>query len=207
MALAFLNGWGLAAREVEELFLERFLRGDVVLVQPDATWVDGLEKALRLGVGESTLVAYSTGAFLALSREDLMRRFDRVILLAPFVDFRFEAGLGGRVKAAQLKYLRRWLERDPLAAANDFRQRAGFGGGLEELPNSVENLLWGVDRLIEGPLRSNCPKDGYEAFIGELDPLLDAWAVASALPRTRILEEVGHELAGLLEHLELGVGA
>jgi len=73
------------------------------------------------------LVAWSLGAWRVI--EAASRGVEipgMVLLLAPFVAFPSESQLGGKCSATQVKFLRRWLQREPLAALADFHERAGL---------------------------------------------------------------------------------
>jgi hypothetical protein len=48
------------------------------------------------------------------------------VLMEPFIDFKKESELSGKISLTQLRYVRRWLQRDPLAALNDFFGRANL---------------------------------------------------------------------------------
>jgi hypothetical protein len=134
---------------------------------------------------------------------------ERVILLAPFVAFCSEYNLGGRCSVTQVRYLRRWVQRDPAAALADFFSRAKLGPAPSPLPYGMDGLLEGLDRLAEDAppvLRHFAAKGlprGWRAIVGDCDPLLDGAAVARSLPGCRIAAGAGHPPEGLLAALDL----
>lgn len=197
MSLVLLNGWGIGAEEALS-DLRSVGLGDGRVVQPGRRWRDEvcIEKV-------DTLVAYSTGAFLLLGESRVESLASQVVLLAPFADFRSESDLGGKVSRTQLRYLLRWLGRDPLAAVNDFRKRAGVGGPLEELPDSPENLAWGIERLLEDSVAVS-RLSGYNGYVGSEDVLLDALRLVELAPTISIAHGAGHGLRGLLAAWEVG---
>jgi hypothetical protein len=149
-----------------------------------------------------------------------------VLLFAPFVAFPSEAGLGGKCSATQVKFLRRWLQREPLAALADFCKRAEIPEplarstsslsqrervGVREnapnnppLPYALPDLLEGLDRLSEDapPALRDFAAHGlprnWQAVVGDHDPLLDGAAVCRSLPGCVLLRGVGHAIADLL---------
>ena len=99
---------------------------------------------------------------------------------------------------SQLIYLRRWLQRDSLAAIRDFVLRAGLNNHSDDLFGLEDSdLIWGVDQLINDSVRrGNIVK--VEAWIGENDRLLDAGRINSINPSINVLKNVGHDLRELL---------
>ena len=142
------------------------------------------------------MYAYSLGAFLMINDGSLHAHFPRMVFLAPFSDFKAEFNKGGTTREAQLKYLLRWLARDPLAAVNDFRRRAGCGPALAALPQGQEDLVWGIEQLLASS--ASVWPTGARGYIGSRDPLLDAAVLQSQWPQLQVVEGVGHGLADLL---------
>lgn len=199
MKTVFLNGWGLSTSEAQEALEQHGVSGACQVIALETDCVEQCGAA----VGEQ-LIAYSTGAFLALREPQLLLRFKQVILLAPFFDFRSESGLGGKVRTAQLKYLLRWLAKEPLAAVNDFRIRAGLGGEpLSELPASQEDLQWGIERLLKDAVKTEPARENLRGYVGGADALLDAKTLSSSHSWIKSLPGVGHDLPGLLQATEV----
>ena len=113
MNAVFINGWGIPQDRARALLEGLGLFESVAIVQPVRQWK---ELAAGLSSKADVLIGYSTGAFLLLDNLEFARSFERRVLLAPFLDFKAEAGLGGKTRAVQLKYLLEWLARDPLGA-------------------------------------------------------------------------------------------
>jgi hypothetical protein len=173
-------------------------------------------------------IAWSLGAWRVLEAVSRGVEFPgMVLLLAPFVAFPSESQLGGKCSATQVKFLRRWLQREPLAALADFHQRAGLPEPLirpsatlspsdgerdgvrgdpntEALPYAMSDLLEGLDRLAEDAspaLREFAARGlprNWQALIGDDDPLLDAETVRRSLPGCVRVRDAGHAIADLL---------
>lgn len=196
MSVVFLNGWGVSPEEAKRTFANSGIDKSVRVVSLREECADEVCRE-----NEDTLVAYSTGAFFVMQNADAISRFKKVFLLAPFFDFKKEAALGGQVGLAQLKYLLRWLKKDPLAAVNDFRARAGIGNEqLTELPENEDALIWGIELLLNESVALELP-EGARGFVGAADPLLDAKQLAGLSDSIEVVPEVGHELGELLPAL------
>jgi hypothetical protein len=156
--------------------------------------------------GSDWVVGWSLGAWCLLSAASRGVAFrGRVVLLAPFVAFCSEHGLGGRCSRTQVRWLKRWMERAPLEALGDFYQRAGLGEPPMAMPYAAADLLEGLEWLeadASPELRRWCANGlppSWSALIGEADALLDAAAVSKALPGCQSIPGLGHGFSGLLE--------
>ena len=194
MKVVWINGWGIGISYLETIASELYPNKEHSYILPKLGWDAELSEISK----NSTVVAYSLGAFLLLNQPNLYHYFDRVIFLAPFEDFKKEEEKGGKVYRSQLIYLRRWLQRDSLAAIRDFVLRAGLSDHSDDLSGLEDSdLIWGVDRLINDSVRrGNLVK--VEAWIGENDRLLDAGRINSINPSINVLKNVGHDLRELL---------
>ncbi len=172
--------WGLAT-------VEAFFPGE------KHVWKVPSPRALKDWQAFDLFLGYSLGANLIL-RAGLG---SQASLLAPFLDFKEEAGLGGRISLTQLRYVRRWLRRDPVGALNDFFDRAGLSIQLSDLPYSDEDLHWGLDILTADWEAAEVGES--QVVLGKVDPLLNATSVAEFFTDATVLEEVGHDLNGLLQ--------
>ena len=111
---------------------------------------------------------------------------------------------GGKCSITQVKFLRRWVEREPLAALGDFYQRVRMMDAPTELPYALPDLIEGLDRLSEDAspaLREFAARGlprNWQAFIGDDDPLLDGAAVCRSLPGCVRVRGAGHAIADLL---------
>lgn len=256
MRVTWIGGWGVAPEALRPLAGRFFpaaehtfraptpgsLAPDHPIARRDATPSpivgEGMERFTgreRSGPTASTAlvapdvtIAWSLGAWRVLEAASRGVEFPgMVLLLAPFVAFPAEAGLGGKCSATQVKFLRRWLRRDPLAAIADFHRRAGLSGSVARaarphadnqtgdeargtpaphLPYVLSDLIEGLDRLAgDAPpgLRefaaSGLPRN-WQAFIGDADPLLDAGAVRCSLPGCVRTRRAGHDIVELLRH-------
>lgn len=164
----------------------------------------------RLGAAEMAadsdiVVAWSLGAWRVLSAASSGVVFSgRAILLAPFVAFCAEHGMGGKCAQSQVRWLRRWILRDGRAALADFHQRAGLGTAPADTPYPLVEMLEGLDRLAEDAspaLRQFAARGlppGWAALVGDQDALLNAEAVCRALPGCRIVSGGTHAPETLL---------
>jgi hypothetical protein len=201
---------------------ERFLPG------ASHAFLAPLAGAAAAASGSDLIVAWSLGAWRVLDDASRGNTFPgRVWLLAPFLAFCAEDNLGGKVSRTQTRWLRRWMQRDPAAALEDFRQRAGLEGladgrsplpahpdplktgqptpaPLPELPYGTAELLGGLDALAEPAspalrawVTGGLPI-GWRAAVGGADPLLDGAAVCRAIPGCALARNATHEPAALL---------
>lgn len=156
----------------------------------------------------ATLGGWSLGARLLLDALAAGRipAGRRLILVCPFLAFPAEAGQGGRVSATQVKFLRRWLSKDPAAALADFRRRAGIReNDAESPPYSMEELEDGL-RVLETPVAVPPPAltGDKTLFAGADDPLLDSGKLASLLPGLRVVAGTGHDLSDFVKSIRAG---
>jgi len=158
------------------------------------------------GAGDSDfVVGWSFGAWMIMAAAAGGMAFrSQVLLLAPFVGFCSESGLGGRCSRAQVLWLHRWLKRDPYAALSDFYLRAELGPSPAALPYSREGLLEGLERMSEdasAELRAFAARGlprGWRAVIGARDRLLDGAGVCRSLPGCELVPDAGHDLESLV---------
>jgi len=195
MKALWVNGWGVGRAALQDLVESRYPNLDHICVDPVETWK---EEAYRSIDDVDWILGYSTGAFLLLREERLLKMARRAMLFAPFVDFRSESGLGGKTRRVQLEILIRRLRKDPLQAVSDFYSRASLSfSNPATLPYSQEGLLWGIEQLKEERGREGCLLE-IPACIGETDALLDSDRIASLGGEIETFSGVGHDLAGLL---------
>jgi hypothetical protein len=134
---------------------------------------------------------YSLGTLLLLgSRTWVAERWSRVGLLAPIWAFPEEAGRGGRVPLVRLRALARRVRVEPGKACAEFRAWAGFGeacGATEP----VDSLRWGLGQLEACVAEPGLP-EGWSAFVGERDVLLDPEGLARESSLMRTVAREGH---------------
>ena len=198
MNMVWLNGWGLSSRYVERIARELYPDSLHSVISPVSTWVEDLSGQ---GSGQ-VLVGYSLGAFLLLSRPEIGARFRRVALLAPFHDFRAEAGRGGRVRKAKLAYLLRWLSRNRMEGLRDFWSRAELEN--PENPNELRtsDLEWGIQRLLKSSAHESAG-NGIQAYVGDQDTLLDAEELKHRFKKFTVVSGAGHDLKPLARAAKL----
>ena len=149
---------------------------------------------------------YSFGAFLMLkSRMDFPSRKGH-FFVAPFLDLKTEAKLGGKVATTQLKVTRRRLVKDPHRALSDFYQLSGLNFPMDAaLPYSQQDLTWGIDVLLgeSAPLPVDDP--GFAVF-GSEDSLVDPDLSNRFFPQSIIVKGAGHRLEALRGALQINDG-
>jgi len=213
MRVTWIGGWGVAPESLRPLAEKYFPGSEHTLLAPTSvaaprqgtTNQDKDSAALSRDAATDLTIAWSFGAWRVM--EAASRGVEvpgMVLLLAPFVAFPSESGLGGKCSVTQVRFLHRWVQRDPLAALADFYQRVRMMDAPTELPYAQADLLEGLDRLSEDAspaLREFAARGlprNWQALIGDDDPLLEAETVARSLPGCVCLRGVGHAIADLL---------
>ncbi len=220
MRVTWIGGWGVAPEALRPV-AERFFSGSAhAFVTPTAKNFETISQHLTRPSGTLSpsdgerdgvrgvpdlLVAWSLGANRVIEAASRGVEFPgMVLLLAPFVAFPSESKLGGKCSITQVKFLRRWVEREPLAALGDFYQRVRMMDAPTELPYALPDLIEGLDRLSEDAspaLREFAARGlprNWQALIGDNDPLLDGAAVCRSLPGCVLMRGAGHAIADLL---------
>ena len=197
MTCLWISGWGIPPRWFESQVRRCFTDGThrVVIPGTESEVLEPHHDFDRLG-------GFSLGALVLLRAEGRVTSGRPTGLLAPFFAFPAEKNLGGRVRLAQLRVLRRWLERDPLGALEDFYRRAGLDDlrGRTELPYDRELLLQGIDLLVDGAARVGLPP-GSVALAGETDALVDPIRLREHCPEIEVIKNRGHHPLPLLRAL------
>lgn len=186
--ILWISGWSLPAAWLAEgarTALPEFTHSSI---EPDK---DAVACALRFDA--DILGGFSFGAHLLLGIDDPRPR----ILLAPFIDLKSEAGLGGAVATTQIKHLLRWLKRDPVAAIADFHKRIGVEAPAQSEPPDIPKLAWGLEQMLALPPALHPLPSGSIAVAGKNDPLLDTDALKKNLPGLHVIGS-GHQLEPLL---------
>ena len=191
----WIGGWGLSSTYTETIARRHFPNIEHCCLAPTRNW----SKALGEGPF-SHLIGYSLGAFLVLLQKE-MHRIEggpSIMLFAPFIDFKREAEVGGRIAAARLNILHRQLTRRPLETLNNFYAAAGLGlPSPKKLPYPLEDLLWGIEVLLQKTVAPETMGPAL-SFIGDRDPLLDATVMSDAIPNLNVLSRVDHRLERLI---------
>jgi hypothetical protein len=195
----WLSGWGVAPDSLREVAEKYFPESDHCFSWPST-------EALRTAGDFDLLIAWSLGAWCVL--ESAAQGFvfpGRAWLLAPFLAFPSEFNLGGRCSISQIRWLKRWLQRDPRAALEDFYKRAG----LEvEVPYETGALLEGLDQLSKDAspelrtFASTGLPPNWRAVIGECDPLLNAATIAQLIPGCQMIPGARHRPFELIAALQ-----
>lgn len=203
----WLGGWGVAPELVRDRLARALPAADITVLPPTRRSLDAVLDA----PDDIALGGWSLGAHLLLRAwlDGRLAPGRRVRLVCPFLAFPAEAGQGGRVAATQVKFLRRWLRTDPLAALADFHRRAGLALPTPTaLPYSSEELAEGLEILessapVAGPTFHLSPGTCH-LFAGALDPLVDSDRLAQLIPGLTVLPGAGHDLADFVREIAAG---
>ena len=192
----WISGWAVPADDFREAATAWKPEAEhrVVLPSPRA-----VEEAL--GLKPSHLGAYSLGSLLLLERINEIPPEIPVLCLAPILAFCSEANRGGTTAVAALDSLRARLRKNPAAALKLFYRLAEITPpqAHSPLPDSVENLDWGLQALQE----KSAPDLGLEkvaAVIATRDPLLKAAAISPSFKHAKLLN-TNHDYRNLFTKL------
>lgn len=203
MRIAWVLGWAISPRAFAERVEATLPNEAHVYFPPTAATVDELTAAGPF----DQIVGYSLGSLILLRSAERVSQLGPVSLLAPILAFPSEEALGGRISRTQLRYLIRWLARDPAAALGDFYQRAGLSGGalssrafnppaLNEF--SPDDLRWGLDQLVTARVEPPLPMK-WRGWCGVNDALLDAARLHDLDRNIAIVANATHHPGALVE--------
>jgi 8-amino-7-oxononanoate synthase len=202
-AVLFVGGWGVSPGAQHALLAARWPEHEWTVTPPVRRSVVALLGARCW----DALGGYSLGAWLlsdVLARLPAGAGLPSCALVCPFPAFPAEAGCGGRVGMARVRYLARWLRRDARGALVDFYQRAGLSFGLDAvaLPYALEDLLEGLESLCA--MAPVVFPSGARLVGGGADALLDNAVIKDAFPALEIRAGAGHDLG---DFMASGLGA
>ena len=195
MSVVWISGWGVAPEGLRSAATN-------VLPNVEHLFRPSAPEALDDLGGCELLVGWSLGAWRILDAAARGRQFEgRVLLLAPFTAFCSEHNLGGRCSLTQVRWLRRWLQRDPEAALKDFYERAGLEVSV---PYAANHLMEGLDRLAEDASpalrafgQAGLPPN-WTAVVGERDPVLDAVTICRVIKGCKTVSGARHRFEDLI---------
>ncbi len=197
--ITWLGGWGISPEHLSENAYQHAPLCQHEIIIPSHDWQAKIEAS-----SSEVLIAYSTGSLLILNTPSLWNSYNHIILLAPVIDFRAEANKGSKVSLRQLKVLKRWLQRDPLAALADFYQKAELHiPPPKVLPYPMKALEWGIDQLMTLQASTNKLPMNIATRIGENDSLLSAEVIEDQLPQVTLIKNANHDIKTLLKGLIL----
>lgn len=151
------------------------------------------------------VVGYSLGSLLLLSEPELAARSGRrVALLSPIFAFPREARAGGRVSRAEIRLLSRRLGADRAAALRGFYALAGLDAPMDGAGEDAD-LRWGLERLETLAVPPRLP-EGWLAWCGGEDRLLDAQGLRGIEPRVSVVAGAGHHPLELMRDLAAQAG-
>lgn len=195
MRIAWILGWAVSAGWFAPLAQAAFPDAEHHFFAAEPNWLE----QLREGVQWNVVAGYSLGSLLLLQEAEAVGKLTpRVVLLAPVLAFAQEEALGGKVPRTQVRYLARWLKRDPSAALADFYARAGLVGCETAVPNVAnEYLQWGLEKLAQERFDATWPQ-GWTGYVGTEDALLDATELVGMQPAINTVDGASHHPLSLL---------
>lgn len=222
--VGWLGGWGVAPEAMLAIVQRLLPAAEHRVFAPTQAGLAQLQTLAQTQPQEMDFLGgYSTGAFLLLREAPHWKHCPPLRLFAPFLDFRAEAGLGGRVVTTRLKLLLRRLRVAPLEAVVDFYLQSGIALTVPQaLPYAAEDLLWGIEQLAQTSVsgatvaalaaaaqaqgggdvavQEASPLEGIacRCWVGAADALLDGARIAPLLPDCCLLPGVTHDFESLL---------
>ena len=195
MKIAWVLGWAVPVGWFSPLARAAFPNCEHHFFSAARNWL----QHLSAGGPWDAVAGYSLGSLLLLQEAAAVAQLTpRVVLLAPVLAFAQEESLGGKVPRTQVRYLARWLKREPAAALADFYARAGLAGCETAGPNvSAEELQWGLEKLAQDRFEAPWPQ-AWKAYVGTVDALLDATELVRIQPRINTVEGASHHPEALL---------
>lgn len=195
MKMAWVLGWAVPEAWFAPFVHAAFPAAEHRFIAAEPNWL----AQLSAGGPWDVVAGYSLGTLLLLKEAETVARLSpRVGLLAPVLAFAQEDGLGGKVPRTQVRYLARWVRREPAMALADFYARAGLLGcdaaGLTVAP---EVLQWGLEKLAQDRFAAAWPQ-GWTGCVGTADTLLDAGALTRLQPAIVGVEGATHHPEALL---------
>ncbi len=195
MSITFISGWsGLPCLHPSVAARTSFI---VPFYSHTVSEING-----ALNKGGDLLIAWSTGAHLALNQLSLISdKFSEVILIAPFLDFK------SSVPTRIIKRMRSRLLREPEATVNDFWQRCGATQRCPTLTEpQVGQLAAGLEFLITSKIHpSDCHTELTLVHCNQ-DRVVTPETfddVAHALPQAKILSCTGPHMLPEAELLRI----
>lgn len=195
MKIAWVLGWAVPPSWFAPLAQDALPDAEHQFFAATPDWLDHL----RSGGPWDAVAGYSLGTLLLLQEAEAVAQLTpQVALFSPVLAFAQEEGLGGKVPRAQVRYLARWVRREPAAALADFYARAGLVGcEAGELTVSAEALQWGLEKLAQDRCDAPWPA-GCSGYVGSADALLDATTLTRLQPAMVAVDGGSHHPAALL---------
>lgn len=194
MKWLWVNGWGVEPDQLKSWASRSFPLFSHTVILPDR--LDHFAK------GFDHIIGWSWGGYRVLEWLTVISEPESspsITLVAPFLGFCMEDQLGGKCSRIQVNYLKRWMERNPVAAMKDFYQRAGL---TFEIPSGdSEHLVFWIsqlDAMVSEKIRlqkllSVFEKINMRIMVGKKDTIIDSsWMVKNL--GAICIESVGHNM-------------
>lgn len=188
MKILWIGGWAIPINIIKTLVLNAFPNLNHCCIHPHEKYLEIIDK-----YNPDVIVGYSLGATLLLNNSS---NIFKEYLIAPFLNIKDAI----HINSTQLKYLIKWLKKDPLNAINDFYQRSQLSiPKLTELPYPISDLIWGLETLIYTN-QLTIPHNS-QILLGNHDPLINPNFFLQHAPISTIYHDSDHNLQAFLEIL------
>lgn len=141
MKILWIGGWAIDPQSIEALVSSQYPQHEHRCIHPHENFQNTINSYQA-----DALVGYSLGATLLLTTG--LSLIPDAFLIAPFINIKNAT----HVDNTQLKYLLKWLKKDPANAINDFYKHAQLtlpNTTNSSLPYPLDDLIWGIETLIE----------------------------------------------------------
>lgn len=190
MKILWIGGWAINTSTMDTLVACAFPKLDHLCIHPHEGFLESIQS-----YNPDAVVGYSLGATLLINNPSSYSSL-KSYLIAPFLSIQDAT----YVNSTQLKYLLRWLNKDPLSAINDFYKRSQLSfPELTELPYSIADLIWGLEVLIK--TQESTPYLNKRIFLGDQDPLINPSFFLNNTVNSTICANANHKLEGYLSYL------
>jgi hypothetical protein len=194
MKVLWLGGWAIPTDWMQVQVNRAFPGLNNICIHPHQGFLNAIHE-----FRPEILVGYSLGATLLLMENRAIFSVSRTYLIAPFVNLKDAIF----IDTTQVKFLLKWIKRDPMGAINDFYDRAQLSLPKgSSLPYPFEDLVWGLEVLIQRPEVSSIRFDK-TIFLGGRDPLINPHFFLEHFGDTRLLPRSNHNLESYLTPTEL----
>ena len=187
-SITFINGWGIPIEWISKKLKTRYPNHTITVVASIPKWEEKLDFNKN-----SQLHAYSLGTLLVANTK-LPKKFSKTNFYAPILSFASETNYGSKITALELNKMIDAFNKNPLLTLNYFFRKCKLPLRLTQLPDSKENLLWGLkalSSLIVNPL----PNINY--YCGEKDSLINHKIMRSKIKKLITFSQGNHNIETL----------
>lgn len=192
MNILWLGGWAIPSDWMQSQVNKVFPEFNNICMHP----YQGVLSAIH-EFNPGIIVGHSLGATLLLLSNSTILSSSKTYLIAPFINFKSAIS----ISITQIKFLLKWVKQDPISAINDFYDRAQLSlPKISSLPYPLEDLVWGLEALIQTPEISRMNFDK-RIILGGNDPLISPDFFLKHFVDTTLFPCSDHNLESYLTHL------